>query len=172
MTPELHQNRLRQLTWIKARLVLPPLACLIGVVGALVVAELQLVPPWMAYVVAGGMVIAMMVNHVIAANARCPNCREKFFWSGAVWSIFRHRCPHCGLGPPSPDPIAVASGYLGLLSVLIVPAPIALATSLICLRRARANPDFVGRSRAWFGIVMGIPGTILIVLLIAAGLRN
>jgi hypothetical protein len=50
---------------------------------------------------------------------------------------------------------AIASGYLGLLSVLLIFAPFALLTGIIALGDMRKHPHKHGAGRAWFGIVMG-----------------
>jgi len=59
--------------------------------------------------------------------------------------------------PVNRDGFAVASGYLGLLS--IVPNPITSTAAIACgwyaLRRVKSSKK-MGRGRAWFGIVAGI----------------
>jgi hypothetical protein len=57
---------------------------------------------------------------------------------------------------------AIASGYLGLISVLAVPAPFALLTGILAIREMRRNPKKHGMGRAVFGIVMGTFGTIVL----------
>ena len=54
---------------------------------------------------------------------------------------------------------AIASGYLGLLSVLLIPAPFALATGIAAIVSIKRNPAKHGMGRAIFGIVMGALGT-------------
>jgi uncharacterized membrane protein YhaH (DUF805 family) len=54
---------------------------------------------------------------------------------------------------------AVAAGYLGLFSVLMVPAPLALICGAMALRDIAKNPEKMGKPRAIFGIIMGILGT-------------
>lgn len=71
---------------------------------------------------------------------------------------------------------AIAAGYLGLLSPLLVPAPFAIAVSLVAIgdvRRSRAEPKpRRGMGRAVFGLVMGVLGSIALgVLIITAGSR-
>jgi hypothetical protein len=82
--------------------------------------------------------------------------------------------PHLS-GPTKPDydpvvgaiiPIgrsgwAIASGYLGLFSVLLIFAPLALLTGILALRDIAANPQKHGKGRAVFGIIMGTLGTVL-----------
>jgi hypothetical protein len=63
---------------------------------------------------------------------------------------------------------AIAAGYLGLISVLLVPAPFALITGILAILEMSRNPKKHGMGRAVFGIVMGVLGTIgLLVLLVA-----
>ena len=70
---------------------------------------------------------------------------------------------------------AIAAGYLGLISVLAFPAPIALIVSIVAIRDIRSHPDRHGMGRAVFGLIMGILGTLLlaagIVAVIADGRR-
>lgn len=66
---------------------------------------------------------------------------------------------------------AIAAGYLGLVSVLFIPAPIAVATGIAGLRDIRKNDQLYGRGRAIFGIVMGSIFTLLLAIgLLALGL--
>lgn len=68
-------------------------------------------------------------------------------------------------------PWAIAAGYLGLLSVLLLPAPFALACGIIATIRIRKTPGLHGMGRAIFGIVMGGLGTAFgVVALIGAAL--
>jgi hypothetical protein len=55
---------------------------------------------------------------------------------------------------------AIAAGYLGLVSVLCVPAPFALITGIVAIYDIKAHPDRHGMGRAIFGIVMGAIGSI------------
>jgi hypothetical protein len=55
---------------------------------------------------------------------------------------------------------AIASGYLGLISVLLFPAPFALLTGILAIREMNRNPKLHGMGRAIFGIVMGSLGCI------------
>ncbi|MBA4019036.1 MAG: hypothetical protein C0483_17855 [Pirellula sp.] len=55
---------------------------------------------------------------------------------------------------------AIASGYLGLISILLIPAPMALFTGIMAIRDIRRNPKKHGMGRAVFGIVMGAFGTL------------
>jgi hypothetical protein len=53
---------------------------------------------------------------------------------------------------------AIAAGYLALISVLIVPAPFALACGIMAIRDIRRDPSKHGMGRAIFGVVMGSLG--------------
>lgn len=58
--------------------------------------------------------------------------------------------------PVNPSVWAVAAGYLGLFSVLCVFAPFALFAGIMGLREIKANPGKTGKGRAWFGVIMGV----------------
>lgn len=67
---------------------------------------------------------------------------------------------------------AIAAGYLGLFSLVILPAPISLVIGFVALRDLAKRPHMRGRGRAWFGVVMGALGTTIIgivAILIATG---
>jgi hypothetical protein len=59
---------------------------------------------------------------------------------------------------------AIAAGYLGLISVLCIPAPLALLAGILAIRDMRRNPKLHGMGRAVFGIVMGTLGTIFLLI--------
>jgi hypothetical protein len=61
---------------------------------------------------------------------------------------------------------AIAAGYLGLLALVVVPAPIALLVGIVALRDLGRRPHLGGRGRAWFGTVAGALGTIALVALL------
>jgi uncharacterized RDD family membrane protein YckC len=60
-------------------------------------------------------------------------------------------------------PLAIAAGYLGLCSVIVIPAPFALVVGILALRQLRAHPELGGKAGAIFGIVMGTLVTGLII---------
>ncbi len=67
---------------------------------------------------------------------------------------------------------AIAAGYLGLFSMIVLPAPLALLVSIIAIvdinkSKGTQNPKF-GMGRAIFGLVMGMGGTLLIALVTIA----
>lgn len=65
---------------------------------------------------------------------------------------------------------AIAAGYLGLFSLLVVPAPFALVCGLLAVRDIRRNPNKHGMGRAVFGIVLGGLGTLAIAFFLAGTL--
>jgi uncharacterized membrane protein YhaH (DUF805 family) len=62
---------------------------------------------------------------------------------------------------------AIAAGYLALFSVLLFPAPFALFCGLMALKDISRNPKKLGKPRAIFGIVMGVLGTLVLLLILA-----
>lgn len=63
---------------------------------------------------------------------------------------------------------AFFAGYLGLFAVLMIVAPFALIAGIVAVRQLSRNPDQRGKGRAWFGIVMGVLGSVAFVLLLIA----
>jgi hypothetical protein len=71
--------------------------------------------------------------------------------------------------PVGRTPLSIIAGYLGLFSVLCLPAPLALGIGVWAVIDLRKKPGMHGMGRAVFGIVMGAIGTIaLIISLIGA----
>jgi hypothetical protein len=62
--------------------------------------------------------------------------------------------------------LSIVAGYLGLLSILPPFAPISLVVSILALNQLKNNPGKLGRGRAIFGLIMGILGSIILVLLL------
>ncbi len=58
---------------------------------------------------------------------------------------------------------AIAAGYLGLLSPMPIPPFCigAIIFGIIAMKKLKGNPEFSGRGRAIFGIVMGVLFTLL-----------
>ena len=69
-----------------------------------------------------------------------------------------------GILPTNTSGWAIAAGYLGLFSLILVPAPVALGVGIVALRKLKANPGQRGLVRAWIGIVMGALGTVVLVV--------
>ena len=57
---------------------------------------------------------------------------------------------------------SIAAGYLGLISILLIPAPFALLFGLLGVRDIKSNSDKHGMGRAIFGIAMGSIFSILL----------
>lgn len=55
--------------------------------------------------------------------------------------------------------LAIAAGYVGLLSFLLIPAPFALVLGILAIRDIQAHPTKHGMGRAVFGVVAGALGT-------------
>lgn len=68
------------------------------------------------------------------------------------------------VAPINVSPIALVAGYLGLGSLLCLPAPIALALGILALRDLARTPNRTGKGRAWFAIVAGGIGTVFLVV--------
>lgn len=64
---------------------------------------------------------------------------------------------------------AIAAGYLGLLSILLIFAPFAVAAGVVALRSISRRPDLGGKGRAWFGIAAGALGTAGLLALLLTG---
>lgn len=117
----------------------------------------------------------------------CPYCAEPVPSASGI-------CPHCrsdmtpqaapGRSNPGADagmrmllPVgrsgwAIAAGYLGLISVLMIPGPLAILCAILAISDIRKNPDKHGMGRAIFGLVMGIGGTLgLAAFAVIAALR-
>lgn len=64
--------------------------------------------------------------------------------------------------------LAIAAGYLGLFSVLVIPAPFAVILGIMALNELKRKPELHGAGRAWFGIIMGVGVMLFFVIAIAA----
>jgi hypothetical protein len=61
---------------------------------------------------------------------------------------------------------AIAAGYLGIFSVLLVFGPFAIGAGILGLRQIQRKPQLHGRGRALFGIIAGSLGTAVLLLLL------
>lgn len=65
---------------------------------------------------------------------------------------------------------AIAAGYLGLFGLVVFPAPLALIVSIVAIRDIRKSKGTDkpkhGMGRSIFGLVVGILGTIGLVMII------
>jgi uncharacterized RDD family membrane protein YckC len=66
-----------------------------------------------------------------------------------------HDDPLRMLLPVGRSGLAIAAGYLGLLSPLLLPAPFALFAGIRAVIDLKRHPEKIGMGRAVFGIVMG-----------------
>lgn len=73
--------------------------------------------------------------------------------------------------PVGRSPWAIVAGYMGLFSVLLLPAPLALVFGVIAIRDIRRHPERRGMGRAVFGIVMGLICTVLLGIVLIGNLR-
>jgi ABC-type dipeptide/oligopeptide/nickel transport system permease component len=64
--------------------------------------------------------------------------------------------------------LAIAAGYLGLVSVIYFFATIALVLGILAIRDIKKHPDKHGMGRAVFGIVMGAIFTVVLLIFIIA----
>jgi hypothetical protein len=56
---------------------------------------------------------------------------------------------------PTTPVLAYIAGYLGLISFLCIPAPFALLSGILALRKLLRENNTYGQGRAIFGIIMG-----------------
>lgn len=56
---------------------------------------------------------------------------------------------------------AIIAGYLGLFSLVFLPAPLAILFGVLALRDIKKHPNLGGRGRAIFGLVMGVIFTVM-----------
>ena len=57
--------------------------------------------------------------------------------------------------PVGRTPLSIVAGYLGLISPLVIFAPVALIVGIFAIRDLKAHPEMHGLGRAWFGAIMG-----------------
>ena len=95
-----------------------------------------------------------------------------------------HEYPRGNLQPPPPDetmkyliPVnpsvwAIVAGYVGLFSILAIPAPFAIITGIVALKDLKKNPTKSGHVRAWFAIIIGSIFTILYAVALFMALKD
>ena len=76
------------------------------------------------------------------------------------------------LAPINVSRLALLSGYLGLASVLILPAPLSIVFGLLALHDLRGRPEKTGQGRAWFAIVTGVVGTAVLLFAFVSGIAR
>jgi hypothetical protein len=106
---------------------------------------------------------------------QCPKC-------GQLNRDDEINCTGCGFFLQGPPPasndaalrmvlpigvsgLAIVAGYLGLISVLGIPAPFALLTGILAIRDIKRHPGKHGMGRAIFGIIMGGLFTLMLLLM-------
>ncbi|MBY0514767.1 MAG: DUF4190 domain-containing protein [Gemmataceae bacterium] len=76
------------------------------------------------------------------------------------------------LVPLNTSVLAILASYAALFSVLCFPAPVALLLGILALGQLKKNPKLRGHGRAWFAIVMGSIGSVLLAAGIVAALAG
>jgi hypothetical protein len=71
--------------------------------------------------------------------------------------------------PVGRSPWAVAAGYLGIFSLLLVFGPFAIGAGILGLRQLKRKPHLHGKGRALFGIIAGSLATVVLVLVLLPG---
>lgn len=67
--------------------------------------------------------------------------------------------------PVGRTPLALIAGYVGLLGLFIVPAPLALLLGIWAVIDLKKKPGMSGAGRAWFAIIVGLLGSVLLGLI-------
>jgi hypothetical protein len=68
--------------------------------------------------------------------------------------------------PVGRSALAIIAGYLGLFSLILIPAPLALIFGILAVIDIKKNPKKHGMGRAIFGIIMGVIFSILLIIMI------
>jgi|TARA_B100001250_G_scaffold395422_1_gene400321 hypothetical protein len=102
---------------------------------------------------------------------RCNSCDSTNIIGGDVSSSSKMETGQSDVAmrillPVNRSGYAIAAGYLGLISILLIPAPFALLFGLLGVRDIRSNSEKHGMGRAIFGIVMGTIFLILILFVV------
>ncbi len=68
---------------------------------------------------------------------------------------------------------AIAAGYVALFTIpFIVVGPVAVLLGILALRDFKKSPNKAGRGRAWFAIIYGMIGTVILTLMAVLLLRH
>jgi hypothetical protein len=103
------------------------------------------------------------------------------WWDGTAWTEHLSQ-PAVGVASDdADDPVlrwlvpvgrsgwSVAAGYAGLFALLVLPAPLALLLGVVAVLDLRRRPGRRGMGRAVFGLVMGLLGSIVLAVVLVAG---
>ncbi|MHC4591722.1 MAG: zinc ribbon domain-containing protein [Planctomycetota bacterium] len=102
-------------------------------------------------------------------NFRCVKCGE------VIQQLAGRPAPAQRIGddagmrlilPVGRSGFAIAAGYAGLFSLLLLPAPLALLLGILAIVDIRRHPDKHGMGRAVFGILMGVLGMAALALIL------
>ncbi len=105
----------------------------------------------------------------------CPNCGAENLDHSTACLRCGGALPHnaeagidalVGILPVRTSMWAIAAGYLGLFSLVLFPAPLAVIVSVVALVHLKRNPGLRGHVRAWIGLLLGVPATALLALVI------
>ena len=64
--------------------------------------------------------------------------------------------------------LAIAAGYLGLVSIIYVLAPFALILGILAIRDIKKHPEKHGMGRAVFAVIMGAIFTVVLLICVIA----
>lgn len=104
------------------------------------------------------------------APATCPACGVPIV--GAAASSGAEKAVVRMLLPVDRSGWAIAAGYAGLFCLIIVPGPLALILGGVALWHLKRNPKLHGLGRAWFGLVAGLLATLVLGVIVVAGLTR
>ncbi len=105
-------------------------------------------------------------KEIADAAAYCPGCGTTVVGER---SVSRDTSSDKSLGyivPVGTSGLSIAAGYVGLFSILLFPAPIALIMGILALKDLKKNPRPHGKGRAIFAIVMGVVFSIILIAVI------
>ena len=112
------------------------------------------------------------VQVVPAADGTCPNCRYSFYAPTYQGEDLGDSAAVRMLIPVGLSVWAIFAGYLGLVSVLVIPPPFAVLCGILALREIKRNPKKHGMGRAIFGIVCGVSVMGLLAVILTMGLAS
>ncbi len=104
-------------------------------------------------------------NPITAPAAACVTCGKPTGMKPAGSEDIGQNAGMRMLLPVGRSAHAIAAGYLGLLSPLLLPAPLAIFFAILAIRDIRKNPRLHGMGRAVFGLVAGVLGTLFLLYL-------